>query len=144
MRKYLFVCAGGFLGAISRYMLKALPVFEHTGRFPLSTLLINVSGSFLLCLLLTFALNSANFDPDLRLGLGTGFIGAFTTFSTLCKETVTLLKGGNLSLAVLYIAASTALGLFAAYLGYLTALTFSKKRAPRTNETDDSLESDVD
>ena len=60
-------------------------------------------------------------DADLRIGLSTGFLGAFTTFSTLCKETVSLMAGGNFFLAISYMTVSAILGLAAVYFGIVMA-----------------------
>jgi CrcB protein len=61
------------------------------------------------------------FDTSLRLGIATGFLGAFTTFSTLCKETVSLIHQGDYFSAVSYITVSTMLGLAAVYFGIVLA-----------------------
>lgn len=117
MRKYIFIGIGCFLGSISRYSIFAV----YSGDFPLDTLLINVTGSFLLAFIITTALELWHFDSDVRNGLTVGFLGAFTTFSALCKETVELLYGEYYITAFLYILLSTILGLGAAYLGIVLA-----------------------
>lgn len=121
MRKYIFIGIGGILGAILRYYIEHIQIYHYKEAVPLNTLLINVSGSFLLALILTIALEVWEFDSDIRLGIGTGFLGAFTTFSTMCKETVLLLKGGDYYSAISYITVSTMIGLAAAYLGIVIA-----------------------
>lgn len=89
--------------------------------FPLGTLLINVSGAFLLALLTTLALQEA-VSPDLRLILGTGFLGAFTTFSTFELEAEGLLAGGQWNQASVYILGNLLLGFAAIVVGRLLAL----------------------
>lgn len=117
MRKYVYIGCGGFAGAILRYLIGQLSMAGGDLRFPVHTLLINVSGAFLLAFLLTAALAAWAPDADVRDGVTTGFLGAFTTFSTLCKEAAALLNAGAYIPAVSYLAASVALGLGAAYAG---------------------------
>lgn len=121
MRKYVFIGIAGFFGAIARYYIRSVPLVGYHVNIPLNTLAINISGSFLLALILTVSLEIRELDPDIRLGLTTGFLGAFTTFSTLCKEAVTLLNRGDYFSAVSYLILSTLLGLSAAYCGVVLA-----------------------
>jgi len=121
MKKYIYIAAGGMLGAMSRFGINNIQLWEFKDYFPLETLLVNITGSFFLLLLLTTAFEILNIDADIRLGIATGFLGAYTTFSTLCKETVAFLITGEYLLALLYILASAVLGLAAAYLGVLSA-----------------------
>jgi len=119
MRKYTFIALGGMLGAILRYGIKNIHIYHYKEVIPINTLLINVSGSFLLALILTITFEIFQFDSDLRLGIGTGFLGAYTTFSSLCKETVNLMKQGDYYYSLTYIGLSTILGLAAAYFGVI-------------------------
>ena len=121
MRKYLFIGCGGFLGAICRYLAEQVPIYHYHENIPLDTLIINVSGSFLLALILTTALEVRAVDSDLRLGLATGLLGAYTTFSTLSKEVVTLMGSGDYFSAVSYLTVSVALGLGTIYFGTVAA-----------------------
>lgn len=121
MRKYIFIAAGGMLGAVLRYCIKNIHVWNYHGSIPLNTLFVNITGSFLLALLLTVAFEVWNFDSDIRLGITTGFLGAYTTFSTLCKETVKLITCGQYFSAISYIAVSVMLGLTSAYIGIILA-----------------------
>ncbi|MEO6909005.1 MAG: fluoride efflux transporter CrcB [Abditibacteriaceae bacterium] len=89
--------------------------------FPLGTLLINVSGAFLLALITMLALQEA-VPPELRLILGTGFLGAFTTFSTFELEAQGLLSGGQWTQASVYILGNLLLGFVAVLLGSFLAL----------------------
>ncbi len=116
MQKYLFILIGGFLGAVLRYTVKTLPLWRQ-GGFPLSTLIINIAGSFLLAAIFTAVSGKGTLSRDIRLGVTTGLLGAFTTFSTLCKETVVLLGNGSYFAAALYVVFSVALGLAAAFSG---------------------------
>jgi CrcB protein len=92
MRKYVFISIGSFLGAIFRYLIKLIPISGYHEHVPLNTLMINITGAFILALIMTVYLEVWHFDADVRLGITTGFLGAFTTFSALCKETVGLLQ----------------------------------------------------
>jgi CrcB protein len=117
MRKYIYIGIGGFLGAISRHLIQSIPV----SGIPLNTLMINLSGSLLIAILLTFSLEIREFDSDVKLGITTGFLGAYTTFSTLCKETVGLFQNGNYFSAIFYMTISALLGLLMAYFGIVIA-----------------------
>jgi fluoride exporter len=117
LRRYVFIAVGGVAGAIARYIVKNTEIYNYKGQVPLNTLTINIVGSFLLALLLTLALQIKNFDEDLRVGIGTGFLGAFTTFSTMCKEAVLIIKAGYYFSAITYLSLSLFLGIAAAYLG---------------------------
>ena len=121
MRKYLFIAAGGALGAMLRLEVKGIDLYQIAGKMPLNTLLINVIGSFLLALFLTAANERMEWHPDIRLGISVGFIGAFTTFSTMCREITALVYSSNYFYAALYALLSLFLGLMSAWLGVLLA-----------------------
>lgn len=112
----LLIGFGGALGAISRFLFGKMVAKRLPGLFPWGTLLINVGGSFCLGLLNGMAANGL-VGEELRQGLGIGFLGAFTTFSTFGYESVTLLEGGFLGTGVTYIFLTLLLGLAAAWLG---------------------------
>ena len=117
MKKYIFVAIFACFGAIARFLLESVQMNAHSFDFPVNTLLINVAGSFILCLVLTIGFDVWKIDVDVKQGITTGLIGAFTTFSTFCKETVLLLQQDKLFVAGIYIAASLALGILAAFAG---------------------------
>lgn len=121
MKKYVLIGIGGFLGAISRYSIKNVIIFNPHRAIPLNTLLINISGSFILAFFLTAAFKYLNTSEDIRIGISTGFLGAYTTFSALCKETVMLLNNGSIYPALLYLALSSVLGLGAIFSGVVAA-----------------------
>lgn len=121
MRKYILIGLGGTGGALLRYAIKNIHLNNYHGNIPLNTLFINVSGSFILALVLTIAFEVYEFDADIRLGIATGFLGAYTTFSTLCRETVGLLHKGLYFSATSYVAVSVTLGLAAVYFGMVMA-----------------------
>jgi CrcB protein len=110
----LAVLAGGLIGTAMRLGIDALLPHAHDG-FPWSTLLINVIGSFALGMLVARVWPVA---PDwLRLGLGTGLLGAFTTFSALVVSAFSLLGAAQPMLALLYLGATLVAGIAAAFLG---------------------------
>lgn len=121
MKKYIFVGIGGALGALARCGINQLTLPVAPTYRPLFTMLINISGSFLLGLLLALFAKHWIVTPELRLGITTGFLGGYTTFSTLCKETVLLCFSGHILFSALYMAASVLFGLAAAWLGIFAA-----------------------
>ncbi len=123
---YLAVAIGGLLGALARYGV-SLIVYQPNG-FPLGTLLINVTGSLFLTWFYTLTQERIHIHPHLRLAVGTGFVGAFTTFSTFTVETWTLYTSGRGLEALLYVGLSTVGGLLGAFLGYLLAVRQSSLR----------------
>ncbi len=117
MRDFLLIGAGAFLGANLRYWVASAFSTWLGVAFPYGTLFINISGSFLLGFVLTFIGNRLVADPGLRLLMGTGFLGGYTTFSTFSYDTVVLLERGDFLPALTNSAASLLGSLVAAYLG---------------------------
>jgi len=112
----VFVSLAGSLGALARYLLGRYIAERVSSQFPSGTLLINVSGAFLIGLL--FTLTGRNFlSVYLQTILATGFLGGYTTFSTMSWEGVQLTRGGSTPLGLLYFGGSVLLGLLAAVLG---------------------------
>jgi|SRR5690242_13634543 fluoride exporter len=107
--------AGG-LGAATRFAFAEWATKRWQASFPLATLLINVTGAFALGLLTTAASASA----ETRLLLGTGFLGGYTTFSTLSYDSHSLFRSGQTRAAWLNMFGSVALGVVAAALGLLS------------------------
>jgi CrcB protein len=112
----LAVAAGGALGAPIRYELSAR-VHVAPGSVPWSTFWINVSGSFLLGLVLTFVLERWPPTRYVRPFLAIGVLGAYTTFSTYSVETDLLFRDGHIALGLAYALGSLAAGGVAVYLG---------------------------
>jgi fluoride exporter len=107
---------GGIAGAFARFYLGKWIVSKKTSLFPIGTFIINASGSFLLGLL--YSLHSKDFIPLwVLLLLGTGFCGAYTTFSTFGYETVQLLEKKRWGHAVAYVLFSVVIGLLLAWAG---------------------------
>ena len=121
MKNCVFIGIGGFLGATSRYLGQSLNINLQGSGLPISTLIINISGCFILALFLTLTLEALKIDKSLQLAISTGFLGSYTTFSTFCKEVVLLILGKQYISAFSYLFLSVLLGLAAALLGYLSA-----------------------
>lgn len=121
---YLIVGAGGFIGAISRYVL-AVWVGQRWGRsFPLGTFIVNVSGSFLIGLSMTLMAERFIENPAWRLFLVIGFLGAYTTFSTFEYETGMLIRDSEWLYAGLNVVGSVVTGFIALKLGEIIAKAF--------------------
>jgi CrcB protein len=112
MRLWLIGLAGA-AGALCRY---GIGTAVGAVAFPWTTLSINLVGSFLLGLLVRSGVGTLG--TDVRIALGTGFLGAFTTFSTFSVEAMTLVRDGRPAAAGAYVAVSVAAGLAAAAAGY--------------------------
>ena len=122
----LLIAVGGALGTLARYGLaRAFPV--AAGTFPTTTLAINVAGAFLLAVLLETLTRRGTPDHWLRLLVGVGVLGAFTTFSTFAAELALLWRDGDELLAVAYAVGSVAGGCAAVMVGLLAA---GWRRAP--------------
>jgi CrcB protein len=142
----LLVLAGGFCGATLRYALSkpllqlasALPD-AHAG-FPYDILLINLSGAFAIGLLFGAFEHGAPLSPDARLALGTGFLGAYTTFSSYMVGAATLLRHGQTLPALLYLCGALAAGAGLAWAGFtLAGMMFERQRAWGLSESDEML-----
>lgn len=90
----------------------------------------------MLALILTIAFEVWEIREEIRLGVSTGFLGAYTTFSTLCKDTVTLISSGFYFSALNYTTVSTVLGLCAAYFGVILAREYISKILNEENYDD--------
>jgi len=121
MLNVLFIGVGGFIGAVARYGI-SLWIGQRWGRsFPLGTFMINVSGSFLIGLMMTLMADRFMENPQWRLLLVVGFLGAYTTFSTFEYETGALLKDGEWLFAMMNVILSVVVGFIALKLGEIIA-----------------------
>jgi len=111
------VLLGGATGSLARYIVGAAVMNRFGVRFPIGTLLINVSGSFLIGVLMTLFTERVAPHPYWRLVLVVGFLGGYTTFSSFEWETLALVKEGGRWLGFLNVAASVVLGYLAVWLG---------------------------
>lgn len=110
------IALGGAAGAVARYLVDGW-LAQRAGAFPWGTLAVNVSGSFLLGLLFALAIERGVLPREVRAPLMIGFLGAYTTFSTLALETWRLWEDGAGGLALVNLAASALLGVAAVVLG---------------------------
>ena len=113
----LGVGIGGFLGAIARYLLDGWITTATGGRFPFGTMIVNLSGSFVLGLLFVLSAERGLLPTGLRTPLFVGFLGAYTTFSTLTLETWRLVGDGGYGLALVNLGGSAVLGIVAVFAG---------------------------
>ncbi len=128
MRRFALVFAGGFCGTVARYALSSpllalasmLPP-HRTGGIPVDILFVNLSGAAALGFLFGLVEHGAHISHDARLMLGTGFLGAFTTFSTLAYGGDALFAGDRVLAAMLYLGGSIALGVLCVRAGHLLA-----------------------
>ena len=118
---YLAISVGAILGANARFLLGGLIADRFGSSFPLGTLIINVTGSFLIGIVLTIATERTGAPVWLRPLVAIGFLGSYTTFSTFSYETLALVQGGAVLAAVLNIAASVGASLVGVYLGIVVA-----------------------
>jgi CrcB protein len=109
--------AGGAVGAVLRYIIGSAVSVRYVGRFPLGTFLINITGSFLIGLLMTFFTERSTLHPNWRLLLVTGVLGGYTTFSSFEYEALVATRTGSYLVGGFYVIASVSIGLFAAWFG---------------------------
>ncbi|HLB39299.1 MAG TPA: fluoride efflux transporter CrcB [Actinomycetota bacterium] len=116
MRTALAIAVAGAIGALARWGVGTW-FGQRFPTFPWGTLVVNVSGSFLLGLLFAVLIERAGGSPTMRIALTTGLMGAYTTFSTFSLETFRLLEDGATGSAVANIGLSLVLGLGAVWIG---------------------------
>lgn len=118
---YLWVIAGAVIGAPLRYFVGSRVQAAGWGEFPFGTLVVNISGCFLIGLLLGLAESRDALSREARLFLVTGVLGSYTTFSAFGWETLDLLRGGDILKGALYAGGSVMLGVLAAWAGVSAA-----------------------
>lgn len=132
MLAYLWVAIGGALGSMSRYWLSGFVAARFGATFPWGTLIINVTGSFVIGIFAALAIPEGRMDSQSRLFatqfLMIGVCGGYTTFSSFSLQTLNLLRerewlyaGGNVILSVV-------LCMIAVWLGYLLGATFNSMK----------------
>ncbi|XXM73135.1 fluoride efflux transporter CrcB [Lysinibacillus sphaericus] len=117
MIPYLSVGLAGALGAMLRYWV-GHAFFDESGLFPYATLTVNLIGSFVLALFTTGIVRRFSLPGHLKMAIATGFVGSFTTFSTLSVETVALFENGHILLGAVYVAVSILGGLAMSRIGF--------------------------
>jgi len=120
MRHALSIAVGGALGSLARFGLSTMIQQASGGTFPRGTLVVNLTGSFVIGALME-AFDAAMIPPEWRSFLTIGFLGAYTTFSTYTFETVQMLRDGEFGLAALNLVAANGAGLGAVVLGMYLA-----------------------
>ena len=111
------IAAGGAAGAVARFLVDNAVLDRFSGAFPLGILIVNLSGAFVLGVLAALIVDRGVLPADLRSPLLVGFVGAYTTFSTLMLDSWRLFEDGLPVLALVNIAGSTVLGIVAVISG---------------------------
>jgi CrcB protein len=116
--KFLWIGLGGTLGAISRYAVGVWFYDRFGARFPYGTVTINISGCFIIGLVVAVLDSRTGLSPAWRYAIPIGFVGAYTTFSTFELETFRAVQEGWNGVAVLNVALSIVVGYAAVWLGF--------------------------
>jgi CrcB protein len=119
LSKLTAVAVGGALGAVLRFYVQNWSLGRYGAAFPYGTLGVNLSGAFLIGLLMTIFLRHVHILPAWRLFWVTGILGGYTTFSALTWETLALLEKGHVTQGIAYMAASVFGGMTTVVLGAL-------------------------
>lgn len=117
----ILVGIGGILGANARYLVSVWAARRFGARFPYGTLVVNLTGSVLLGFAATGAVNVPAYGPETRLLVTSGFLGAYTTFSTFAFESVGLVRRRAHGLAAVNVLGSVSGGVLGAWLGIVAA-----------------------
>jgi len=117
MLEALCVGLGGFIGAISRYLISMQASKIFTGKIPVGTLCVNILGGLLIGFILELNSRTDVVSPQMKLFLTTGLMGGLTTFSTFSYETVGLFSDGSYTSAVVNIALNVVLSLIGVIIG---------------------------
>ena len=117
--KYLYVGVGGCLGSIVRFLLGSYIGSKMGTRLPYGTLVINVTGSFLVGLVFALLTARTNWRPNWRYLIPIGCIGGYTTFSSFEYETLRTIQDGQIGLGLLYVATSVVVGFVAVWGGMI-------------------------
>lgn len=126
MKDIVYLGIGGWLGAWARYGLQ-LAVPQLANGFPVAVLTINLVGCLFLGWFFTVALRSSRITPRVRLMIGTGFTGAFTTFSTFAVDILRLFMLGQIVEALVYVVSSLVGGILLAWFGIRLGMYMNKR-----------------
>ena len=116
-----YIAAGSAAGGVSRFLLTSLVQQRFGGTFPSGTLIVNITGSFILGFIVKYALATPAITPELRALLTIGFCGGYTTFSTYSFETATLIEDAQYERAAVYAGLSVLLALAGTFAGFVAA-----------------------
>jgi fluoride exporter len=119
--KYLAVLTGAGLGGLARHLAGTWIMAKYGGRFPLGTFVINVTGSFLIGVLMTLLTERWQPHPNWRLFLVVGVLGGYTTFSSFEYESYQAVRDGARWIGLFYVTGSVIVGYFGVWLGALLA-----------------------
>jgi CrcB protein len=119
--RYLAIAIGGALGAMARFWLGTFIGERFPSRFPYGTLVINVTGSFIIGFFLTLVSERVNIHPNWRFAFAVGFVGAYTTFSTFEYETFKLVEDGEILSSLMNVFISLVVGFIAVWGGIVLA-----------------------
>jgi CrcB protein len=122
--KIFLIALFGAIGTLARYGLQGVVQIRMGGAFPYGTLLINLSGCFLLGLIGQLTLNRMLVSADMRMAIAVGFFGGYTTFSSFGWETAKMLEDGEWLRATTYVGASVIVGLLLSIAGIRLANRF--------------------
>ncbi|MCA1833978.1 MAG: fluoride efflux transporter CrcB [Actinomycetota bacterium] len=117
MRATVLIAIAGAAGALARYGFENSVSRRFHGAFPLGTFVVNITGAFLLGFLFTILTERFRISPSYRSAITIGFLGAYTTFSTLMLETVRLWEDGAYLIGMANVVGSTAAGIIAVLAG---------------------------
>ncbi|HTQ53320.1 MAG TPA: fluoride efflux transporter CrcB [Bryobacteraceae bacterium] len=117
MDRYLIVLTGAGIGGLARYLVSTWIMSRYGGRFPLGTFVINVTGAFLIGVLMTLFLERLSPHPHWRLFLVVGLLGGYTTFSSFEYETYQAVRNGARWMGLIYVTGSVLLGYLGVWLG---------------------------
>jgi CrcB protein len=121
MGRLFLIGLAGFVGTLRRYWLSGVVARRYGETFPLGTLVVNLTGCFLVGLLFYILQERFVVNPTARTVILIGLLGGFTTFSSFGLQTFTLLQDGELGLAALNLTASNFIGLALVWVGYTLA-----------------------
>ncbi len=120
MLKLFVIALGGAIGTLARYIVGGLDYRFSNGVFPISTLVVNVSGSLVIGFLWA-VVDRFTISPNTRLFIFIGILGGYTTFSTFSLETFNLMRDGEYRIALINVGLSTILSIMAVFLGYFVS-----------------------
>ena len=119
MQKTIFIAVAGLLGTLVRYWLSGVVARQYGETFPWGTMAVNLVGCFLAGAVFYLADERFLLSPTLRTIILIGFLGGLTTFSSYGLQTFTLLRDGELAIAMLNVVLSNVLGLLMVWTGYV-------------------------